>query len=202
MLANLPKARRDRELPAREVSPVEMRSTIAALFALLVAACGAHEKPPPPRLVVLYASCTVNKDYLAPYSKVPRHTPSFEAFAKEALVFRRHVCESGQSGIDFATLLTGTQADKHGVYFHPTKLDDRNQMIAESFAAAGYDTWFFSGHPMASAALNYGQGVAPDQAIEHAMPFRNVPKSFKAPVLENLAANTEDFERILARLRA
>lgn len=156
-----------------------------------------------PRLVVLYVSCTVNKAFLEPYAPEIRYTPALQAFAGESVVFRRHVTEVGQSGIDFATLFTATQADGHGIYHHPARLDDANQLVAESFAAAGYDTWFFSGHPMASVELNYGQGVAREHALEHALPFpKSAKRVYQPSVLERLTANTADFAAILARLRA
>ncbi len=179
------------------------RFLLALLCPLATSGCAPREEPIQPRLVVLYVSCTVNKAFLSPYAPAARYTPGFQALADESVVFRRHVTESGQSGIDFATVFSGTQADQHGVYLHPSRLDDRNQLIAESFAAAGYDTWFFSGHPMASVDLNYGQGVAPDHAFQHARPFpRRTRQPYPAGFLAQLTANTEDFARILERLRA
>jgi arylsulfatase A-like enzyme len=171
---------------------------------LLLASCSAQpERAPLPRLVVLYVSCTVNKAFLAPYAPAVRYTPNLQAFAAESVVFRRHVTEAGQSGIDFATLFSGTQADGHGIYHHPARLDEANQLVAESFAAAGYDTWFFSGHPMASVELNYGQGVAPEHALEHALPFpKSAKRTYSSAILERLTANTADFSALLARLAA
>jgi arylsulfatase A-like enzyme len=114
-----------------------------------------------PRLVVLYATCTLSRHYLGPYNPEVPFTPALDAFAKEGTVFSRHMTESGQSGVAFASLLSGTQADRHGVYRHPSWLGDESFLIAEAFAERGYDTHYWSGHPMAGADINYGQGVPP-----------------------------------------
>lgn len=174
-----------------------------ALLALL-AACGAPAAPPPPapRLVVLYVNCTLNKSFLAPYEPAVRYTPNLAAFAAEGVVFERHVTECGQSGIDFATLFTGKQADGHGIYDHPNVLAERNELIAESFAAAGYETFYWSGHPMASASLGYGQGVPEANVIAHDRMFGNSSEPFEKTYLASLSANEPRFQAILARLAA
>lgn len=69
------------------------------------------------------------------------------------MVFQRHETESGQSGISFASLHSGQQADKHGVHRHPRRLDEKTYLISEAFADAGYDTFFWSGQPMAASKL-------------------------------------------------
>lgn len=132
-----------------------------ALASLLLVSCGSGAKTPP-RLVLLYATCSLNKDFLAPYDSGISFTPVLDAFRREALVFPRHHTESGQSGTSFASLFSGTQAMHHGVYRHPTRLGDEPLLITEAYADAGYETFAFLGHPMASASLNFAQGVAPD----------------------------------------
>jgi arylsulfatase A-like enzyme len=181
------------------------RATLAAL-GLALAACGAEpdarESARPPRLVILYAACTVNKAFLAPYEARVRFTPELAAFAAKARVFRRHVCESAQSGIDFATLFTGNQADRHGTYDHPSVLAETNVLAAERFAAAGYETYFWDGHPMASWRLGYGQGVPPARIARRERMFRQSARPFDETYLEKLAGNDADFEGILARMEA
>lgn len=154
-----------------------MRSGIlcSALSAsLALTGCGGEDARSHPRLVVLYATCTLNKSYLSPYSEAIRFTPELDRFANEGVVFRRHRTEAGQSGPAFASIFSGTQADRHGVFHHPTPLDDELYLVSEAFADAGFETFFWDGHRMASARLNYGQGVAdantfvrrpPDQAM-------------------------------------
>jgi arylsulfatase A-like enzyme len=168
-----------------------------ALIALLAASAGASgcsagkSGPAAPRLVVLYATCTLSRHYLGPFNPEVSFTPALDAFAEEGTVFSRHQTESGQSGVAYASLLSGTQADRHGVYRHPSWLGDESFLIAEAFAERGYDTYFWSGHPMAAAEINYGQGVPP----EHVYTRRQGD-----PDQEWLTANDAGFGAILDRL--
>ena len=136
-----------------------------------------------PRLVILYATCSVNNSYLSPYNAAVTYTPHLDAFAKKSLVFNSHHTESGQSGISYASLFSGTQADRHGVYFHPMRLDDELYLITEAFAENGYDTFFWNKHGMASRRLNFAQGVQPNQVFKHI-----------------LKADDEQFVKILDRI--
>lgn len=143
---------------------------LAGLAATVLGGCGS---PPPdasatsprdgraPRLVVLYATCTVNKDYLSPYHPEVSYTPNLDKFARSSTVFNRHVTNAGQSGPAFASIFTGTGSHRHGVYFHPAKLSDDQYLLAEAYADSGYETFFWNNHAAASAELNYGQGVEP-----------------------------------------
>jgi len=168
-----------------------------ASFALLLAAllglagCGSNA-PRRPRLVLLYATCTLNRGSIAPYGKEVRYTPNLAAFARDSVVFMRHQTETDQSGPAYASLFSGAQVDRHGVYRHPTRLPDELYLAAEAFAARGYETHYWSGHPMASAELNYGQGVPPE----------NVQKRRSgAADLYALTANDQGFAAILDGLR-
>lgn len=138
---------------------------LAALVAVSVLGCG--EGPGPersPRLVLLYATCSLSKGFLSPYDPAVRYTPALERFGREAVVFDRHQTESGQSGTAFASLFSGSQAPLHGVYEHPTRLSDHLYLLTEAFRDAGFDVHTWLGHPMASAALNYAQGVELENA--------------------------------------
>ena len=99
----------------------------------------------------------MNKDFLSPYTPSIPYTPNLEAFARESVVFRRHQTEAGQSGIAYASLFSGAQADRHGAFRHPLRLADDLYLVAEAFADQGYETFFWNGHAMGGP--NYGQGV-------------------------------------------
>ena len=142
-----------------------MRAVLVSLLPALALGCGGAEAARP-RLVVLLAPCTLRRDVLAPYDERVRSTPNIAALARESVTFARHTTECGQSGTDFATLFTGTQADVHGVYYHPRKLPEELELVGEVFAGAGYETWFLSGHPMAAADLGYGQGIPPERTLD------------------------------------
>lgn len=112
-----------------------------------------------PRLVVLYAPCSVSKGHLSPYTKEVFYTPNLAEFARSSHVFEAHQTEAGQSGIAYASLFSGTQALEHGIYGHPTRLSDDVTLISEYFGDASYDLFFWNRHSMADRELNYAQGV-------------------------------------------
>lgn len=183
-------------------SPTRLWRLLACAPLALLATCGKAPPPPAPRLVLLYVTCTLEKHHLEPYDPAVRTTPHLAAFADEGVVFERHVTECGQSGIDFATLFTGKQADGHGIYDHPNVLAERNNLIAETFAAAGYDTYYWSGHPMASSDLGYGQGVPASNVVQRERMFGDNAKPFAKTYLAELSANDARFQGILERLAA
>src|SRR5580765_634120 len=93
-----------------------------------------------PRLVVLYAPCSLRCGSLEPYDSSIPFTPSLAAFAKDSVVFEKHDTETPESGIAYASLFTGSQADRHKVFHHPSLLRDGLPTIARIFAENGYET--------------------------------------------------------------
>jgi arylsulfatase A-like enzyme len=150
------------------------------------AACGTPQDAAAdqPRLVILYATCTVNRDYLAPYNDEVAYTPHLRQFADESVVFANHYTESGQSGPAYASIFTGHQAYEHGIHRHPMTLRDELYLIAEAYADNGYETFFWNRHPMASPELNFGQGVDPANTFD-----------------DFLRADSPEFGEILRRLQ-
>ncbi len=148
--------------------------------------CGdrALSSPLSPRLVLLYATCSLNKDFLSPYNSAVTFTPHLEEFSRKAVVFRRHQTESGQSGTAFASIFSGTQADHHGVFHHPTALNANLELIGESFRRQGYEVVTWLKHSMASGQLNYAQGADDDDVYD-----------------TRLAANDRRLLRILGRVK-
>ncbi len=143
----------------------------AAIFSLgtslivsMIVACAAAEQPVGPRLVLLYATCSLNRDFLGPYrpadaSIPPVHTPNLDRFAEHSAVLRRHQTESGQSGTSFASIFTGLQAPDHQIYAHPRRLPPDLAVIGGRFQRAGYESYSWLGHVMAGAILGYARGV-------------------------------------------
>lgn len=167
---------------------------VAVVVAVLVAAFVACRETPEkassvePRLVVLYATCTLNREFLAPYAPDVGFTPAIERFAGEGAVFRRHQTEAGQSGTAFASIFTGLQADGHGVFRHPTHLPDEVTTIGEAFRDAGFEVWTWLEHGMASAELGYAQGAAGSKVSDTKLTAED-PR-FRA-LLERLAEDPE-----------
>jgi iduronate 2-sulfatase len=142
-----------------------------------------------PRLVVLFSVCTLNREYLSPYNPAVPYTPSFERLAQAGVVFQRDQTEAGQSGTAFASLFSGVQADRHGIYTHPNRLDDGLYLMAEAFRDNGWDPWFWHGHPMASPDLNYDQGVPPEHLV-----------AFKDSTVARLTPDDPDLARLCQHL--
>ena len=166
------------------LSAVGLSIAAAAAIAFWIGRAPMELDFPTPRLVLLYATCSLNKDFLSPYNPSITYTPSLDRFKDHALVFNKHHTETGQSGVAFASIFSGTQATHHGVFSHPTRMADGPLLIAEAFTGAGYETFAFLYHGMASARLNYAQGVSRENA--HGEPLR---------------AENEEFRLILERLR-
>jgi arylsulfatase A-like enzyme len=135
-----------------------LRWTALAILPVLLGGC-TESRYTVPRLVLLYAPCTVNKNYLSPYDPDVPYTPHLRQFAEDGLVFTNHYTEAGSSGIAYASLFTGTQADRHGVYRHPARLRSDAPLIFETFARLGYKTHYWNQHFAATSGLNYAEGV-------------------------------------------
>lgn len=155
-----------------------MRGPSFVILAMLLAgmplcsSCGrddeavpASEVRRPPRLVILFAPCTVNRRYLSPYAPDVPYTPALSRLAGEAVVFDEHVTEIGLSGAAYASILSGTDARRHGIFMHPKPLADSLLLISEAYERAGYDTYGWLAHQMASGRLHYGQGIDPDKTF-------------------------------------
>jgi arylsulfatase A-like enzyme len=117
-----------------------------------------------PRLVVLYAPCTVNKFYTSPYAPEVTYTPNLARFARDAAVFGKHQSEAGTTGVSYASMLSGGHAGRHGIFFHPNAIDPSVYLLTEAFRDNGYDVHYWGSHKMANYELNYAQGTPRDQA--------------------------------------
>jgi arylsulfatase A-like enzyme len=112
------------------------RALVVCLTAVVLSACAGERRPARPRLVLVYATCSLNKDYIAPYDEGVTTTPNLARFARGAMVFERHHSEAGASGIAFASILTGGQAPHHKVFYHPSRIAPEIDTLSEVFAQA------------------------------------------------------------------
>lgn len=142
---------------------------------LLLTACSRKRDltVPQPKLVLLFATCSVNKSYLSPYNGDVDYTPNIGRFASGSSVFTKHQTEAGLSGIAFASILSGNQADKHGIFDHPRRLDESVWLISETFVQNDYDSYFWDQHMNANSRLGYGQGIAPDNSTRKLLRYND-----------------------------
>lgn len=174
---------------------------LAVLLPLFLTACGhGSDAGGKPRLVVLYAPCSLRCASLEPYEPAIPFTPSLGAFARDSVVFEKHDTETPESGIAYASIFTGSQSDRHHVFHHPSILKDGLPTIARTFAANGYECWFWAGHPMANGVLNYGQGVPPEHVVTST--GRDRPKQWVPGRAETMTANDGRFVALLDDLAA
>ena len=177
----------------------DIRLASVAILAVGALALACAEEPSPaassksgdsrPRLVLLYATCSLNKSFLSLYRPEIAFTPNLETFARSATVFDRHRAEAGLSGVAYASIFSGRDTFGHGVFTHPSRLTDSAYLITEAFADAGYDVFAWLGHPMADVELNYAQGVPAENAFNDGL----TPESASFPrfreLLDRLAAD-------------
>jgi arylsulfatase A-like enzyme len=172
--------------PAARLGLLSLAFPLALSGARLAAAESAPAAPPIPRLVVVYATCSLSKQHLEPYDAGVDYTPNLARFAKEALTFEHHHTEAGQSGTAFATLFTGSQADHHRVFVHPRELPDEADSLTEVFARGGFEVHTWLAHLMASASLGFAPGVP--EANRHSSLLTGADPDFRK-VLERLQAD-------------
>jgi len=163
-------------------------------------ACTDGPRPTGPRLVVLYSTCTLSKDFLSPYRPGIEFTPRLQAFADEGLVLERHNTEAGQSGVAFASIYSGVQADRHGVYHHPRHLPEELYLATEAFGDNGYRPYFWSGQSLASAELAYGQGVDEEDVFHTHVMFTPEAKELPESFFVATTANGPELDLVLERL--
>ena len=145
---------------------------LVVVLLLLGSSCG-QPSDDTPRLILIYATCSLNKNYISPYNSAVDYTPNLGAFAARARVFERHHTEAGESGIAFASLYTGGDARVHGVYYHPGWIPDEIEMLSEVLREGGYDTFFWDKHEMASKRFNYAQGVDDSHVLDEMLTDRS-----------------------------
>jgi arylsulfatase A-like enzyme len=167
----------------------------------------------PPRLVILYAPCTVNAGYLAPYRRDVFFTPALAEFGRESVVFQKHQTESDQSGTAYASILSGRQAPEHGVFSHPVPLRQDITLVTEAFAQAGWEVHFWADQGMAAPRLGYAQGVPAGNIVGEPLSgedprFRRILErvasepSYRAFVLTNFTVTHYPYKNRLDELRA
>ncbi len=106
---------------------------IAALVCL-AAAFGAPD-------VVLLSVDTLRADQLAIYGGDPAIAPNLNQFANESVVFLDAVCEVPLTAPSFSAMLSSFPPRRNGCLRNGLPLTDATPLLAETFRAAGYQTY-------------------------------------------------------------
>lgn len=100
-----------------------------------------QEKPRPN--IFLFLVDTLRADHLGCYGYPRATSPEIDAFARDAVLFSSARSQASWTRPSVATLFTGNFSSSHGVISRNDELTDDNFTMAESLAAAGYDTKAF-----------------------------------------------------------
>lgn len=96
--------------------------------------------------IILLDICSARADHFSSYGYGRPTTPQLDQFAEEAAVFERAMAQASWCLPNYASLMTGQEADRHGLYVPDSAgLSPAQMTLAERLQAAGYATAAFSG---------------------------------------------------------
>jgi arylsulfatase A-like enzyme len=110
-------------------------------------------------LIVLWD--TTRADHLTFYGHDKPTTPNMAKWAESGVVFEKAISPAMWTVPSHASMYTGLTSTTHGADYDYRWLDGANVTLAETLAAAGYDTYAFSANPnLADNRINLLQGVS------------------------------------------
>lgn len=105
--------------------------------------------------VLLLTIDTLRKDHLGAYGYRLPTSPAVDRLAREGVLFTDAITPVPMTAPALASLLTGQHVQHHHVHVNAGAFSDQVASIAQSFAAAGYDTAGFYGN---GAVEEFGRG--------------------------------------------
>lgn len=119
--------------------------------------------------VVLVTIETTRADHLGAYGYSRPTSPSFDAFAREGVLFERATTVSPRTNPSLASTMTARYPHEHGVRNLLLPLEPENRTLAEALHDAGYQTIAVQTHPRLVRTSGFEQGFETyDDAIaEH-----------------------------------
>ncbi|HEV7732826.1 MAG TPA: sulfatase [Candidatus Binatia bacterium] len=117
---------------------------------------------PPPNApdVVVVVLDTVRADHVSAYGYERPTTPNFDALAADGLLFLEAISPATWSLPSHASLFTGRFASAHAAHDEHRYLDPGSSTLAETLAAAGWDTRSFTANAWISDGLGMIRGFA------------------------------------------
>jgi arylsulfatase A-like enzyme len=128
---------------------------VTTLVLLAATACQRQTEPPN---IVLVVVDTARADHWSCYGYAQSTTPRIDAFAAEAIRFKRAYSTSTWTLPAHASLFTGLYPATHQATQEHMQLDDRFETLAMLLQARGYATAAFSGNPWVSRATHLDRG--------------------------------------------
>ncbi len=110
--------------------------------------------------VVVVVLDTVRADHVSAYGYARPTTPNFDALAAEGALFADATAPATWSLPSHASLFTGLFVSAHGAHDEHKFLDAGPPTLAETLAAAGYDTRCFTANSWISDGLGLTRGFA------------------------------------------
>jgi len=154
------------------MSPLKNTVLLLASACLLVA-CGQTERPgTPPKHVLLITVDTLRADHLSawmygrptsliPANEVERKSGAdlcLDTLAAEGVMFQSAFTPRGMTSPAVASLMTGLTPLEHGLLDNGQVLGEDFGTLAETFAAAGFDTAAFTANALLVPPSGLGQG--------------------------------------------
>jgi arylsulfatase A-like enzyme len=141
--------------------------------------------------VVVVVLDTVRADHMSAYGYERPTTPHFDALAAGGLLFLEAVSPATWSLPSHASLFTGRFPSAHGAHDEHRFLEPGAPTLAETLAAAGWDTRSFTANAWISDGLGMIRGFAwTDEAWRHGDVARSMHSMHR--VLDRLGIRPED----------
>jgi arylsulfatase A-like enzyme len=155
----------------------------------------ARATPPPARPgapdVAVVVLDTVRADHVSAYGYARSTTPTFDALAREGALFLDAVSPATWSLPAHASLFTGRFVSGHGAHEEHRFLAAGMPTLAETLAAAGWDTRSFTANAWISDTLGLTRGFAwTDEAWRHGDVGRSFHPAFR--LLDRLGLGVAD----------
>jgi arylsulfatase len=129
------------------------------LLSCLVSGCARDALDGPASLLLITVD-TLRADRLGAYGHAAAVSPRLDRLAQQSVVFERAFCPIPKTNPSLASLMTGLYPQTHGILELAVPLPAAHQTLAESFAAAGYDTAGIVGQYNLTRRLGFDQGFA------------------------------------------
>jgi arylsulfatase A-like enzyme len=108
--------------------------------------------------VVLVLIDTLRADHLGAYGYARPTSPTFDALARDSVLFEGTTAQAAWTKPSVASLMTGVYVHRHGVVSNRDALGEAQPSLAEEMRARGYQTAAFSANPWITPEFRFDRG--------------------------------------------